>query len=70
MSRSPVLPVDPDKLRWYAILCCYSMMVKCLATSTRVASLGRSHQDVLLMRLEGVIPIIQESLRTALLEVL
>ncbi|SNT12319.1 phosphotransferase family protein [Rhodococcoides kyotonense] len=52
------LSVDPDRLRWYSILCGFSATVKTLATSMRIAQLGRSHQDVLLARLEGTVPIL------------
>ena len=47
------LSVDPVRLDWYRVLICYSMMVKTVASTYRIARLGRSHQDVLLARLEG-----------------
>ncbi|KAF0957162.1 phosphotransferase family protein [Rhodococcus sp. T7] len=47
------LGVDEKRLTWFRVLICYSMMVKTIASSYRVARLGRSHQDVLLARLEG-----------------
>lgn len=50
------LEVDTDRLRWCSVLASYSAVVKTLATSMRVARLGRSHQDPLLARLEGTVP--------------
>lgn len=38
------LVVDPDRLRWYSIFCGYSATVKTLATSMRIAQMGRSHK--------------------------
>lgn len=52
-QRASGLSVDPDRLAWFRVLVCYSMMVKTIASAYRVARLGRSHQDVLLVRLEG-----------------
>ncbi|WP_322097308.1 phosphotransferase family protein [Nakamurella alba] len=64
------LSIDPVRLGWYSILCSYSAVVKTLATSYRVARLGRSHQDVLLARLEGTVPVLLQQLSTKLEEVL
>lgn len=64
------LPVDPDRLRWYMIFCGFAATVKTLATSMRIAQLGRSHQDVLLARLEGAVPILLRQLGLHLAEVI
>lgn len=50
------LSVEEDALRWYGVLASFSALVKTLATSMRIARLGRSHQDPLLARLEGTVP--------------
>ncbi|WP_067650441.1 phosphotransferase family protein [Nocardia harenae] len=63
------LPVDPERLRWYTIFCGFSATVKTLATCLRIAQLGRSHQDVLLARLEGTVPILLGQLGRRLEEV-
>jgi aminoglycoside phosphotransferase (APT) family kinase protein len=68
-SRSG-LKVDPDKLRYYRILNCYQLIVSSLGTAYRVARLGRSHQDVLLTWIEGIVYSIAEDMRSALREVL
>jgi aminoglycoside phosphotransferase (APT) family kinase protein len=52
-EKASGLSVDVDRLAWFRVLICYSMMVKTIATTYRVARLGRSHQDILLARLEG-----------------
>lgn len=64
------LSVDPDRLRWYSIFCGFSATVKTLATSMRIAQLGRSHQDILLARLEGTVPILLGQLGRQLREVI
>ncbi|MBC2637631.1 MULTISPECIES: phosphotransferase family protein [unclassified Rhodococcus (in: high G+C Gram-positive bacteria)] len=64
------LSVDPARLRWYTIFCGFSSTVKTLATSMRIAQLGRSHQDVLLARLEGTVPILLGQLGRQLEEVI
>ena len=52
------LPVDPAKIEWYSMLVTYSAIVRTFATPYRIARLGRSHQDILLTRLEGVVPLL------------
>ncbi|MGW0035116.1 phosphotransferase family protein [Gordonia sp. NPDC003376] len=69
-SEASGLTVDPERLRWYSIFCGFSATVKTLATSMRIAQLGRSHQDVLLARLEGTVPILLGQLGRRLQEVL
>jgi aminoglycoside phosphotransferase (APT) family kinase protein len=68
-EESSGLTVDPETLRWYAVLASYSAVVKTLATSMRVARLGRSHQDPLLARLEGTVPTLLAQLLRQLKEV-
>ncbi|WP_439031319.1 phosphotransferase family protein [Gordonia terrae] len=64
------LSVDRERLRWYSIYSGFSSTVKTLATSMRIAQLGRSHQDVLLARLEGTVPILLGQLGRQLREVI
>lgn len=52
------LAVDPVRIEWYSMLVTYSAIVRTLATPYRIARLGRSHQDILLTRLEGVVPLL------------
>lgn len=56
------LSVDPDRLRFYQVLCCFSIIVSTLASNYRIARLGRSHQDILLTRVEGMVPVISRVL--------
>jgi len=48
------LSVDPARLEYYRILNCFQIIASVAATATRVASLGKSHQDVLLTRVKGM----------------
>ena len=61
-EKASGLAVDPARITWYSVFCSYYAIVKTLATSYRVARLGRSHQDVLLARLEGVVPVLTREL--------
>ncbi|MDH6288414.1 phosphotransferase family protein [Rhodococcus opacus] len=61
-EKASGLTVDPARIEWYSVFCSYYAIVKTLATSYRVARLGRSHQDVLLARLEGVVPVLVREL--------
>lgn len=56
------LPVDPDRLRFYQVLCCFVIIVSTMASNYRIARLGRSHQDILLTRVEGMVPVISRVL--------
>jgi aminoglycoside phosphotransferase (APT) family kinase protein len=62
------LPVDPARLRYYTVLSRYQQAVTVLATGYRVVRLRRSHQDVLLARLEAAAYVLMEELRQALVE--
>lgn len=52
------LSVDPARIEWYSMLATFSAILRTSATPYRVARLGRSHQDILLTRLEGVVPLL------------
>jgi aminoglycoside phosphotransferase (APT) family kinase protein len=60
------LTVDPDRLRYYQIFNAYQLAASSLGTAQRVVRLGRSHQDVLLAWLEGVVYSILAELRTSI----
>ena len=62
------LKVDMAKLRYYRILNNYQLVATTLGTAYRVARLGRSHQDVLLTWIEGVVYSVADDLRVALME--
>lgn len=62
------LAVDRDALAFYRILNCYQIVVSTLATAYRVARLGKSHQDILLARVKGEVPIVVGELRQLLKE--
>ena len=62
--------VDPDRLRFYEILNRYQQVQTLLGTSFRVAKLGKSHQNVLVTRMETAAYLLAEELRTALREVI
>lgn len=64
------LAVDPERVRWYRILNSYTLLTKVAASAYRVVRLGKTHQDILLARVEGVIPGTCRELRTLLQEVL
>ncbi|BCH23421.1 hypothetical protein MesoLjLc_31330 [Mesorhizobium sp. L-8-10] len=48
------LSVDPARLEYYRILNCFQIIASVTATATRVARLGKSHQDVMLTRVKGM----------------
>jgi aminoglycoside phosphotransferase (APT) family kinase protein len=56
------LSVDPQRLRFYQVLNCFTIMVSTMASSYRIARLGKSHQDILLTRVEGLVPVISRQL--------
>lgn len=62
------LSVDEKRLRYYRVLNSYQLVVSSLGSAYRVVRLGRSHQDVLLAWLEGVVYLIADEIRIALLE--
>jgi aminoglycoside phosphotransferase (APT) family kinase protein len=62
------LRVDREKLDFYRILNDYQIIVSTLASGYRVSHLGKSHQDVLLARVKGQVPIVAAELRHMLRE--
>jgi len=56
------LTVDPARLRFYQVLSCFAILVSTMASSYRIARLGKSHQDILLTRVEGMVPVISRVL--------
>lgn len=65
-SEASGLSVDPERLRFYQILNCFTIIVSTMASSYRIARLGKSHQDILLTRVEGLVPVISRQLVTLL----
>ena len=59
-------PVDPVRLRFYTVLSRYQQAVTVLATGYRVVRLRRSHQDVLLSRIEAAAYVLMDELRRTL----
>lgn len=53
-ERASGLRVDPQRLRYYTLFNAYQVAVAALATSDRVVSLSKSHQDILLSATEAV----------------
>jgi|GEM_PF-200384 len=51
------LSVDPARIDFYSILNCFQIVASVTATATRVASLGKSHQDIMLARVKGMEPV-------------
>ena len=60
------LTVDPERLRFFEVLNCVGMIVSTLASAARIVRLGRSHQDIILARVEGMVPVISRRLATLL----
>lgn len=56
------LPVVKENMKFYQILNCLQVITTTMATSQRVAKLGKSHQDVLLSRLRGIGPVASSEL--------
>lgn len=63
-ERASGLSVDPARLRYYQIFNGYQLVVSCLGSAYRVARLGKSHQDVVLTWIEGIVhPLAYDMLR-------
>lgn len=60
------LTIDQERLDYYRVLNCFQIIVSIQATSYRVARLGKSHQDIMLTRVEGMAPVMAEQMRTIL----
>ena len=69
-ERVSSLKVDLEKLRFYTILSRFQQAVTVLGTSYRVVRLKKSHQDILLSRIEAAAYVLMEELRHALTGVL
>ena len=69
-ERMSGLSVDPVRLRYYTILNSYQLVVSAIASAYRVASLGKTHQDILLASAEPVGHIAADQLRMTLEELL
>lgn len=69
-ERALGAPVDPARLRFYTVLSRYQQAVTVLATSYRVVRLRRSHQDVLLSRIQAAAYVLMEELRRTLADAL
>ncbi|RUT76907.1 phosphotransferase family protein [Marinobacter sp. NP-6] len=64
------LPVIPEAVKFYDILGTYKIIVICLATGVRIASNGKTHQDVVVGWVVGIAYSLLENLRVRLDEVL
>lgn len=69
-ERASGLSVDPERLKYYTIFNRYQLILSTLGTAYRVIRLGKSHQDVLLARIEGSAYMMADELRAELEEVL
>lgn len=65
-ERESGLPVDRQKLRFYTVLSRYQQAATVLGTGYRVVRLRRSHQDILLSRIEAASYVLLEELRQSL----
>ena len=60
------LKVDPQRLHFYTVLSRYQQAATVLGTGYRVVKLRRSHQDILLSRIEAASYVLLEELRQSL----
>ncbi len=65
-ERASGLKVDRERLRYYTILSRYQQAATVLGTGYRVVRLRRSHQDILLARIEAASNVLLEELRQSL----
>jgi aminoglycoside phosphotransferase (APT) family kinase protein len=65
-ERASGLKVDPERLRYYTILSRYQQAATVMGTGYRVVRLRRSHQDILLARIEAASYVLLEELRQSL----
>ncbi|WP_067662111.1 phosphotransferase family protein [Nocardia miyunensis] len=61
-SDASGLTVDPERMRFYQVLNCFTIIVSMMASTYRIARLGKSHQDILLTRVESLVPVISRQL--------
>ena len=66
-ERASGLTVDPDRMRFYTILSRLQQVATVLGTGYRVVRLGKSHQDILMARIEAAAYVLGEELRRELL---
>jgi aminoglycoside phosphotransferase (APT) family kinase protein len=64
------LTIDPVKLHFYEVLNRYQQVTTVLGTAYRVVRLGKSHQNIVVARLQTAAYLLAEELRSALEEVL
>lgn len=65
-ERASGLAVDPQRLHFYTVLSRYQQAATVLGTGYRVVRLRRSHQDILLARIEAASYVLLEELRQSL----
>lgn len=65
-ERISGLPVDPQLLRYFEILCSYKSVVITLASGCRVGRNSKSHQDILVLWLGGISYPLLDDLRVQL----
>ena len=63
------LKIDPTKLHFYEVLNRYQQVTTVLGTAFRVVRLGKSHQNIVVARLQTAAYLLAEDLRSALEEV-
>lgn len=56
------LPVDRRRLTYYKVANTYQLLVATLATAYRIAGLGKTHQDVMLSWVKGMVPVLSRQL--------
>ena len=64
------LKIDPEKLHFYEVLNRYQQVTTVLGTAFRVVRLGKSHQNIVVARLQTAAYLLAEELRSALQEVI
>ena len=64
------LKIDPVKLRFYEVLNRYQQVTTVLGTAFRVVRLGKSHQNIVVARLQTAAYLLAEELRSALEQVI
>ncbi len=69
-QQSSGLKIDPVKLQFYEVLNRYQQVTTVLGTAYRVVRLGKSHQNIVVARLQTAAYLLAEELRSALEEVL
>ena len=68
-QQSSGLMIDPVKLQFYEVLNRYQQVTTVLGTAYRVVRLGKSHQNIVVARLQTAAYLLAEELRSALEEV-